>query len=115
MPLPRLVLALRVFKPRRLLAGEADYEDVGPAVVVEVVGERDEVGGIALGVDFLGLVDRVPRLEIRPVVPERPGGEVGRAVLVEIAVCAALAVKLVRKLDLPERHRVNCANGRDAA
>src|SRR5437660_9862276 len=52
--LPVLVLALGVFVPGGVFAGEADDEDVSPAVAVEVVGEGEEILGIPVRIVGLG-------------------------------------------------------------
>lgn len=77
--------AAGVLEPRGVVARKAVDEDVVPAVGVEVVGEREEVVGVAEGVEGLGRVVLVPLLELRAREPERPGDDVGRAILVEVA------------------------------
>ena len=55
MALPRLLLTLRIFEPIRFFAGKADDEDISPAVAVDVVREREEVFGVAVDIERLGV------------------------------------------------------------
>ena len=53
-----------------------------------------------LGILPLGLIELVLLGELRPFVPERPGGDVDVAVLIEVAEGRAFGEKLVADLDL---------------
>src|SRR5687768_3814282 len=85
------------FVPRRLLPREPEDQDVGPAVLVEVVCVGEEVRRVPLRVHRRALVVLVLLLEVRPLVPERPRREVELPVLVEVPVRRALAVEQVRQ------------------
>jgi hypothetical protein len=73
----------RVARPPRALAGEADEEDVEPAVLVEVVGEGEEVVGVLVRVERVDFGERVALGEVGPGVPVGTRDDVGVTVLVE--------------------------------
>ena len=119
-PHPVPVLALRVLEPRRLLPGEADDQDVVPAVLVEVEGPGEKVVGVlvllaerALEARHVDLRHRpelqlerrrrrivfVTRLEVGSLPPPRAGDDVVHAVVVQVAEAGALAPELVAQLD----------------
>src|ERR1051325_5156427 len=114
----------RIFIPGRFFAGEAVGENIGPAIAIEVVGERKKIVGVrvvrAIGAfeawkDFFGAVgffafeSGVGRInfvavrETRALVPIRARDNVVNSVAVEIAKCRAFGPELVVELILQER------------
>ena len=113
-PLP----PLRVFEPRRILAGEAVDEDVVPAVGVEVMAPAEEVVGVPARVERLRGVDLVTLGEGGAGKPPRPRGDVGDAILVEVAhpgpLGDELAVELLARMgDQRQRGLVRSAERGD--
>ena len=109
MPLPIPLHASRVFEPRCIVARETIDKNIMPAVAIEVVPPGEEVVRVALGVERLRLVERVPLGEGRPGEPEWPGDDVGHSIVIEVADAGAfgeepLVEPLFRKRD--ERLRV---------
>src|SRR5215470_10272115 len=119
MLLPMAVTAARVFIPCRLFAGEAVGKDVGPAVVIKIVRESEEVIGVRVidaerafktrqglfgAVGFLafesgfGGIELVAVCEAGPLIPIGPGGDIVNAVVVEIAEGSAFSPELVVEL-----------------
>src|SRR5262245_14759046 len=124
MLLPVLVFAFRVFVPVRRRAWKAEDENVIPAVLVEVVAEREKVVrvtvllaepavetgyghlghrpelefercGTARRLALVGRVVLVALLEVWPGPPIRTGDDVQFSVLVEVAEICAFAPELV--------------------
>src|SRR4030095_6089305 len=100
--LPTHELALRILEPRGRFAREADEQDVDPPVAVEVARIGEEVVGVLRGVECLGLVDLVLRLEVGARVPIRTRDHIAVAVAIEVGVARALGVELARELDAAE-------------
>jgi hypothetical protein len=93
--LPGRVVLLRIGErvavPVRLLPREADLEEVGPAVAVDVGGPEEEAVRVPVRIEGVRLADLVHRLEVGRLVPQRAGDHVLVAVAVEIGEGRALA------------------------
>ena len=104
---PGAGLALGVLVDEGRVAGEAEDQDVRPAVSVEVVGVGDEVVGIARGAVEGRLVralvvrwlDGVGEalLEVRALPDVPAGGDVDVAVVVEVGDRAAFGDEVLRE------------------
>src|SRR3954471_9963588 len=120
MPRPVRVGALGVLEPRRVGAGEADDQDVVPAILVEVDGPREEVVGVLIlrsekafepGYRCSRLrlercrcrIVLVTRAEPRTFPPVRTRDDVLGAVVVEIAGGRPFTPELIAQLDAFER------------
>ena len=122
-PLPRTFLTLRILKPRRLLAGEAIDQNIRPAVRVEIAHKGEEIvrvsvlrpkrpleawNGFLFSVGtgaserLLRRIKLMPRLEIRPFIPIRPGDDVHFAIAIEVPEARALAPEMFAELELPK-------------
>ena len=102
MPLPVAGFALRVGEPPGFLAGEADDDDIGPVVVVHVVGEGEEVIGVAGDVERLRRVVFVAVGVVWAGVPVRAVDDVHHAVVIEVAESGAFGEELVAELEFIE-------------
>jgi hypothetical protein len=92
-------------------AGEADDEDIGPAVVVEVVNEGEEVLRVGQRLLALDGHERPLHRELWPVVDERAGDQVMVTIFVKVAEVRAFAVEdggepTLLKLRLCLNHRI---------
>ena len=120
---PVAVGTLGILKPRGRFTRKADDQDVVPAVLVEIMSEREKIvrvfvfhsqraletfDGLLGGVGrfaFEGLGGRIifmPLCEIRSFIPIRAGDDVGLAVAIEVAERRAFAPELVGELGLLE-------------
>src|SRR5688572_27759705 len=99
-PIPRF--ALRVLEPPCVLAGEADNDDVLPAVLVDIVREGEEVIRVVGNIERLGRIEFESLGELRPGIPEWAGDDIHCTVAIEIAEAGAFAEELIRKLGLLE-------------
>ena len=96
-PVPGVPLGARVLVDEGRRAGEADREDVVPAVAVEVVDPGEEVVGVPFAVLRLRRVDLVLLLELRPREPVGAVHDVDVAVPIQVAGADAFGVVLVRE------------------
>ena len=121
--LPVAFAALRVFIPGGDFAGETENQDVVPAVLIEIVSEREKVVrvGVVGAERAFETLDRFPCavgllqcerfrrrivfvafLVVRPLPPIGTGDDVRLAVVVEVAEAGAFAPELVGELDFLE-------------
>ena len=118
MSLPVTLVALGVLVPRRVLAGETVNQNVVPAVTVEVLGVRKEVVGIAMRIERVLRIELMHLCECGTFVPERSGGDVLDAVLIEVPRCRAFAIEFSGKplrLPIDSLLVLSVGEGRDAA
>ena len=115
--------ALRIFIPGSFFTRKGVGEDVGPTVVIEIVGEGEKVVGVGVvgavsafetGEGFFGAIaflafesriggiDFVTICEGRSFVPIRPGDDVVNTIVIEIAKVGALGPKVLGELDFLE-------------
>ena len=87
-------VVFRVFVPEALFAGEADDDDVSPAVAVDVDGEGEHVLGIGEGINGVRLRVGVLDGEIRPVPYGGAGDDVELSVVIEVAEGRAFGKEL---------------------
>src|SRR5439155_5279661 len=121
--LPMAVAALGILVPSGNFTGKPEDENVVPAVLVEIVGEGEEIVGVsviaaecafealdglllAVGVLLLeslcGGIIFVAYLEVRPFIPVGAGDDVHFAVVIEIAEVGSFTPELVVELGFLE-------------
>ena len=113
MPSPVAGLALRIFEDEGGLARQAVDQDVGPAIAIEVIGELDEVVGVA-GSSSVGRLARAGGvvalrgvgellLEVRSAPNVATSRHVRMAVVVEVGDRAAFGYEVLGQGLLVER------------
>src|SRR6266850_2159736 len=117
MLLPEPRRAPRVLIPEGLMQVDAsEHEDVRPAVSVEVMDVGEHAIGWTRGQGKLfGRIEFMLRLEVRPLIPKRPGDDIHFAVTVDIARRDSVAKIFVgQNLFLEGRQGwCRCGAGRD--
>src|SRR5688572_662636 len=113
MTLPVARLSLRVLEPPRVLAREADDDNVLPAILVDVVREGEKVVRVIGDVERFWWIEFESLGELWPGIPIWAGNNIHRAVAIEVAEARAFAEKLIRKLCFLERMELVllCLNG----
>src|SRR4051812_33700387 len=90
MTLPRSGLAVRILEPRGFRAGEADDENVDPAVSVKVIRVGEEVVRVLQLVERRAGINRMTLLELRTGEPPRTRNGIELAIVVHVTKRGAL-------------------------
>src|SRR5487761_1234307 len=107
-PFPRSGGGLGVLEPPGLFAGKVDYDQVGPAVAIDVVGEVAKAVAVAVRIVFFGLFGDDAHLPVGSGVVDAAGRKVGPPIVIEIADGRPFATEFGVELRAPEADFLLC-------